>query len=643
MPEMIKRIRAIFLNGCKQYKWLCIGWSFLLLSVIPTRMFMLRTLGSQGFGEEMIRYAENIQFFENPLLIIYLLVAPLVSVLIIFSHLHQKNRVDLMHQLPLTRLDLMLGRGLIAFCSVWVPFVVTGIAVYILQGLTPEFQSVLEWKNLLQWLIHGSIFLFLHTTITIFIGFLTGMIPTHGLFAVIAYLFPLGVYVMVLGNLSLLIQSYYFSFNITDRFTWWLPIARVSLANDFPWFQDFLYLAVGILFFIGANLLYRARPLEAAGNVIAFSKLNRIFKYGMGFSFLLVLGPFFYLLSNEIPSWLYIGYAVGGLFGFFLAEVLIQKSFHVWGKWKSFLAFACISSVLIVGMRIDLLGLQKWQPQVDSIKTVSVASYNTYYSSRNDKDPQSISFSIREKTLALQKEMIEKNLPVETPDAETIYCTYRLENNAVSTRIYTLDDSFLNSTYRAYLADPEILNQNFPILKVDPNRIATLRLSSSLLPGRVISLTSPNEIRLLLASMQSDLSALQGGSYWNYLPKDDRNAEFAYASLLDQDGELILDMPVRNQFENTIDQLTAMDRMERLILTLDEVESVRLISNTQSKDDKMIDDPKVIQELLTFVNQTGDRYWKSTDYTLEIYFTDRTLDDLYYPIDANELPRSLRY
>jgi ABC-2 type transport system permease protein len=643
MTEMIKRIHAIFLNGCKQYKWLCIGWSFLLLSALPPRMFMLRTLGSQGFGEEMIRYAENIQFFENPLLIMYLLIAPLISVLIIFSHLHQKNRVDLMHQLPVTRLDLMLGRGLIAFCSVWVPFIVTGIIVYLLQGLTPEFQSVLEWKSLLQWLIHGSIFLFLHTMITIFIGLLTGMIATHGLFAVIAYLFPLGVYVMVLGNLSLLVQSYFFSFNLTDRFSWWLPIVRVSLADGFPLIQDFLYLVAGILFFIGAYQLYRVRPLETAGNVIAFAKLNRIFKYGMGFSFLLLLGPFFYLLANEIPSWLYIGYALGGLFGFFLAEVLIQKSFHVWSKWKSFLAFVCISGILIIGMRMDLLGIQKWQPQADSIQELAVTSHNQYYFSNDDDEYETISASIKKKTLELQKAMIQANLPLETPNTETIYCSYRLENHAVSKRIYTLNDNFLNSTYRSYLADPEILNLNFPILAMDSERIATLQLSSSLLPGRVISLTSPSEIRLLIEAIQSDVLHLQGGTYWNYLPKDERNTEFAYVQLLDQDGKRLINMAIRNQFEETTDQLTAMGRMDRLILTLDDVESVHLTSTTNRNDNRVIDDPKVIQELLTFINQTGDRYWKNTDYELTIYFTDRTLNNLYYQIDTNELPRTLRY
>lgn len=642
MTDMIKRIRAIFLNGCKQYKWLCIGWAGLLLSVLPTRMLMFRSHSSMNFGDQMIEYAENIQNFENPLLLIYLLLAPLVSVLIIFSHLHQKNRVDLVHQLPVTRMDLLLGRGLIAFCTVWIPLMLTGIVVYSLKGLAPEFQSVLEWKYLLQWMIHGSIFLILHTSITIFMGFLTGMIPTHGLFTVIAYLFPLGMYALSLANLSLMLQTYNYSFNFSERFSWWMPIIRISLREGFPYLQDLIYLVVGILIFLGAYLLYRIRALESAGSVIAFPKLNRIFKYGMGFSFMMVLGPFFYLLSNEIPTWLYIGYGLGGLFGFFLAEVLIQKSFHILNKWKSFLVFIGLSIVLIGGMRMDLMGIQNWQPKAESIQAFSVSSNNRYYFNM-EEDQIPISRSIKERTLALQKEMIARNLPEGSPNAEIIYCNYYLNHDGHSRRVYTLDDGFLNSTYREYLADPEIMNQNFPILTMHSDQIATLRLTSSNLPGRVITLTSPSEIRLLTEAIQSDIHDIQGGTYWNYLPDDQRNAEFAYAHFLDQDGQALLDMPLRNQFEKTVAQLIATARMDRLVLTLDEIESIHLQSMDDTNTDKVINDPEIIQDLITFINNTGDRYWRSTDYELVIYFSDRSINTLYYPIDGNELPRSLRY
>lgn len=187
------------------------------------------------------------------------------------------------------------------------------------------------------------------------------------------------------------------------------------------------------------------------------------------------------------------------------------------------------------------------------------------------------------------------------------------------------------------------MNQNFPILSMQADQIATLRLSSSNLPGRVITLTSPSEIRLLTAAIQSDIHDIQGGTYWNYLPDDERNAEFAYAHFLDQDGQTLLDMPLRNQFETTVAQLTATERMDRLVLTMDEIESIHLQSNKDSINDKVINEPEIIRDLITFVNNTGDRYWRSTDYELVIYFSDRSLDTLYYPIDSNELPRSLRY
>jgi ABC-2 type transport system permease protein len=640
MTDRIKRIRAIVLNGCKQYKWICISWAFVLLSIMPTRMLMFRSHDSIQISEQMVRYAKSFQTFTQPLLIIYLLIAPVVSVMIIFSHLHQKNRVDLVHQLPLTRMDLLVGRGLIAYCSVWIPLMLTGIVVYALQGLRPEFQNVLEWKYLLQWMIHGSIFLLLHTSITIFMGFLTGMIATHGLFTIIAYLFPLGMYFLILGNMSLLIQTYEFSFDLSNQFSWWLPIMRINLEGPFPIIQDFIYLVVGLLFFFGAYLLYRIRHLEAAGNVIAFAKLNRIFKYGMGFSFLLVGGPFFYALSDGISFWLYIGYALGGLFGFFLAEVLIQKSFHIMSHWKGFLVFASISILLIGCLHMDLLGIQNWQPKASSIQGFTISGTDWYYYQK-DEEPIPINQSLKEKTLALQAEMILATLPEETPGTETIYCFYRLEHGGESRRRYTLDDNFLNTTYLAYLADPEVKNLNFPILLTDIAEVESVTLSSRLISGREININDKNEIESLTKVIRTDINGLNSDFYGDYQP-DRRDNTFAYAELLDQDGQTILNIPLRNDYARTIEQLAITERLERLILTPAAVESIRLNANDDLGTSKIINDPSDIEALLDFINNSGDRTWEKTDYELTIYFKDREIHDLYYPINTDELPLALQ-
>ncbi|BES64636.1 hypothetical protein SANA_10750 [Gottschalkiaceae bacterium SANA] len=640
MTDRIKRIRAIVLNGCKQYKWICISWAFVLLSILPTRMLMFRSHNSIQISELMVRYAKNFQSFDHPLLIIYLLVAPVVSVLIIFSHLHQKNRVDLVHQLPLTRMDLLIGRGLIAFCSVWVPLMLTGIVVYALRGLRPEFQSVLEWKYLLQWMIHGSIFLLLHTSITIFMGFLTGMIATHGLFTIIAYLFPLGMYFLILGNMSLLIQTYEFSLDLSNQFSWWLPIMRISLEGPFPFIQDLIYLVAGLLFFFGSYLLYRIRHLEAAGNVIAFTKLNRLFKYGMGFSFLLIAGPFFYALSNGISFWLYIGYALGGLFGFFLAEVLIQKSFHIMSHWKGFLVFASITILLIGCMHMDLFGIQNWQPKADSIQGFTVSGTDWYYHHK-DEEPKPINQSLKDKTLALQAEMILATLPEETPGTETVYCFYQLEHGGESRRRYTLDKNFLNTTYLAYLADPEVKKLNFPILSTEISNVESVTLSSSLVSGREINISDKNEIELLTSALRTDINGLNSESYADYQP-DRRYNAFAFAKLLDQDGQTILNMPLRKEYARTIDQLAITERLERLILTPTAVESIRLSTTDDSNASKTINDPRDIEALIAFINENGDRPWEETDYELTIYFKDREIYDLYYPINTDELPVTLQ-
>jgi ABC-2 type transport system permease protein len=547
--------------------------------------------------------------------------------------------VDLVHQLPVTRMDLLIGRGLVAYLSVWIPLMVTGLVVYALRGLTPQFSNILQWKYLLGWMVHGSIFLLLHTAIVIFMGFVTGMIPTHGLFAIIAYLFPLGIYILTFGNMSLLVETYEFSFDVSRRFSWWLPIMRISLEEGFPYVQDLVYLIVGILIFLGAYLLYRIRDLEMAGSVIAFEKLNRIFKYGMGFSFMLCGGPFFYALSNDSLTWLYAGYALGGLFGFFVAEVLVRKSFHVLRHWKGFLVFAGACILFIAGLRMDIIGIKNWQPKAEHIERLHLSGMSWYYYNK-EEDPAPISLSLKEKTLALQEEMIAANLPEDTPDTDMVYLYYYLGHGGQSRRSYTLDDHFLNTSYRAYLADPEVKEMNFPILTADMKQIADMTLSSSLMPGRQITISDKAEIAILVDALRADIKGLQSDSYLDFQPYNGERT-LAHVEFLDQDGNRIFDMPLKRGYDKTLAQLAASGRLDRLTLKAEDVDSMSIQRLGTDREDRMIVDRQAIEDMVELINEHGDRGWLDEGYEVILFFEDRSLNNLYHCISVDELPASL--
>ncbi len=162
----------------------------------------------------------------------------------------------------------------------------------------------------------------------------------------------------------------------TDRFT----LTGLGLLG--------VYAAVGLALAALGLLVYKKRASEASGSIVTVPWARPIFKYGAAFCSALSLGQLIYLLVFGMD--LYNGqYSLAGtiacmvftgLFGYFGAEMLLQKSFRV---WRTSRAGAAVFSVLLVCfgfcMSLDLTGYEGYTPDADEVQTVTV-----YLSSNGD-------------------------------------------------------------------------------------------------------------------------------------------------------------------------------------------------------------------------------------------------------------------
>lgn len=237
-----------------------------------------------------------------------------------------------------------------------------------------------------------------------------------------------------------------------------------------------IYAAVGLIFAALGLFVYRTRHSEATGEVVAIAWAKPVFKYGVTACTALALGQLFYEIffgryqsngSYSLPGTLAC-MAAAGLIGYFIAEMLLKKSFRVWKDgWRGAAIVTVLLVLLGVGMSLDLTGYEGRVPDAGEVKTV-YANWNSFYGSSTDcsvtlEDDESIRLVteahralVRDKKRQLELAAQDGNGSVYDPEVGMLsstrgffYVRYTLKNGRTETRRYddvTLFSGELNDT-----------------------------------------------------------------------------------------------------------------------------------------------------------------------------------------------------
>ena len=123
------------------------------------------------------------------------------------------------------------------------------------------------------------------------------------------------------------------------------------------------YALAGLVIALIALLLYRTRKSEMTGSTVAFPWATPIFKYGVAFCTAVALGQFLYYFlfgqyrsggSDSLPGTT-LCMAAAGLVGYFVAEMLIKKSFRVFRAGAKGAAIVALALVLLLWYKKKIL------------------------------------------------------------------------------------------------------------------------------------------------------------------------------------------------------------------------------------------------------------------------------------------------
>ena len=211
----------------------------------------------------------------------------------------------------------------------------------------------------------------------------------------------------------------------------------------YGWGTIAAYAAVGVVFLALALLLLRARRMETAGEVVAVSPLRPVFRWCMALGCGLVLAA---IMHGSLPVYspagafieMLVFMIVGAFIGWFAARMLLLKSFRAFrGGWAGYGLCCAVILALMLGMRFDLFGYERYVPPEDRIGSVWISANGEYVYL---KAPENIARAreIHESIIAHKDDYTRDRMPYAWNYG--IYCRigYGLKDGGDVGRIYNL-------------------------------------------------------------------------------------------------------------------------------------------------------------------------------------------------------------
>ena len=438
-----------------------VGWLFAL----PLNGLTMLRLDVNALSGITRGYLENFSQYTVPgsvareTMIVFLIFSAFAA-MAVFSHLYNPRPANLFGSLPIRREGLFLTCYLAGLAFLIVP----NIVIFLLTLAVEAAGRAVVWKGLLFWLAVSCGEGFFFYTLAVFCAMFTGHILALPAF----YGIVNGLVMGITGLVTVVLESFYYGFagvpdSVYEAALWFTPVGKLyqevryeryalpmdTLSSVTQWelrmeglFEVGVYALAALALLVAAFFLYRARHLESAGDVVAVGWMKPVFKYGVALcaGLALGLGTMVILYGGEIL--LMIAIVVWGVIGYFAAEMLLQKSFKVFKKWKGAVAVTAVFVALFCVVGFDLTGYETRVPDPASVERVTVSGLDIQY--LNDDGDRWYNLDVTDPE-AIRLITLVHRAAVEQGDADSLggagtttslYVTYHLKNGGSLSRTY---------------------------------------------------------------------------------------------------------------------------------------------------------------------------------------------------------------
>lgn len=404
--------------------------------------------------------------------------AALFTGMALYSYMYNNKSANMIHALPVDRTQLFGTAVISGLVFLVVPLLVTTLltTVLCLVYTIPGIGYVWLW-----FLITAALAIIAFSIVTICALF-TGHIVILPMYAVAVNLFSWIVYYLI----SVVITT--FGFGVTmlgekaesiagmfcpvqcfyDNLSWnydyddFGNIKSVTLGGtEFIW----IYLVVAVLLYVSAYIIYRKRKIEQAGDFLTVNWVKPIFRgvvamFGAIYGAMVIRGV---LINTRIgcsmPLFVCLLLVIGVAF-YFIADMFIKKSFHVFKK-KNWLGCG-ISAVVVLVAFLGMYGLAgQYEKQVPKLENIEYAQIHCGYEITM-YGPRATNIMEIQQEILEQADYIENRIAEGDRYYNMVRIQYKLKDGEMITRRYRLsqDDERLKSIYQK-IADLEANKENY--------------------------------------------------------------------------------------------------------------------------------------------------------------------------------------
>lgn len=413
----------------------------------------------------------------------------------VFSYLYNNRSAGMIHSLPVRREGLFLTSYLSGLVCLLGP----NLLVWLLTLGAESLCGYVDLYTISVWFAAQSGMCIFFYSFAVFCAMFTGhLLALPAFYGILNFLV-----VAVMALMHMLFRPFLYGYagltNGTEQVISWLtPV--VHLVENVRWRNDGLgyylqgipelviYTVAGLVFAALALLVYRKRHIETAGDVVAVAVVRPIFKYGVALCSGLCFGYWLYAIFGfEAPFGLTGSLLLWTFIGYFVAEMLLKKSFRVWKAWRGCAVLLVLVAVGLTALRMDAFGFVTRVPAANKVASITVDGMGSYpYDEGRNFEFETEDTALIEKTIALHRAIVNEHKdpqlgPGSHMDYIRLHVTYTLSNGATMRRDYGVHvwpGSKLEGPARDFYCSPEVAERSYALDEIDPTKLVNVEVSS---------------------------------------------------------------------------------------------------------------------------------------------------------------------
>ncbi|MFC0561023.1 DUF6449 domain-containing protein [Halalkalibacter alkalisediminis] len=479
--------KGIFIQNIRHVGWIGLGYLVCLLFAMPLQLLLAYT------NEDHYRYhqiPDQLIGLSKDFQVILTFVFPVLLAIFLFRYIQVKLSSDFTHSLPIKR-GLLFNQHLLFGLLVFILPVFVVAAILLGLGSFLPYEELLSFSSILSWAGTTTLFNVFVFVSGVFVGMFTGMSVLQGALTYILFVFPVGVVVLFSANLDFYLFGFTSNYYLTQKLETVIPFVRLMELERVPFTISEILIYVGLIiaFYLAALLAYQKRHVETATQAIAFPALRPVFKYGVTFCTMLVGGLYFGDMHGA-NGWIIFGYVTASILGYVLSMMILEKTWRVFAKWKGYVVYMVVVTILGLAFQIDMFGYEKNIPSVEDVQGIYFGDSLYQFNEEEFADYPDVdrpieyvkqSFYYEDKELiekinSLHAQIIkEKNqLQASSEPGNSIALQYELKDGSKLARQYSIPIQTYQKLYRDIIESEEYMQNQNPVLKLGDEDIAHL-------------------------------------------------------------------------------------------------------------------------------------------------------------------------